>query len=75
MKVTKFAHYLNKFFTFYLPEIIGCTPATIDSYRYSFIHFLNCTKSLRDGKYVNITHNFLYKNRKYVLTVVKCCSN
>jgi len=41
MKTTKFAFYLNKFFTVYLPNTNGSTPATIDSYRYAFILFLN----------------------------------
>ena len=40
MKPTKFAHYLNKYFTVYLPSIGGHTPSTIDSYRYAFIMFL-----------------------------------
>ena len=40
MKNTKFAFYLNKYFTAYLPNAKGCTPATIDSYRYAFILFL-----------------------------------
>ena len=41
MKPTKFAHYLNKFFTIYLPSIGGHTPATIDSYRYAFMMLLD----------------------------------
>ena len=41
MKPTKFAHYLNKFFTIYLPSVGGYTPATIDSYRYAFIMLLS----------------------------------
>lgn len=40
MKPTKFAHYLNKYFTVYLPSIGGHTPATVDSYRYAFIMLL-----------------------------------
>jgi len=40
VKPTKFAHYLNKFFTVYLPNIGGHTPATVDSYRYAFMMFL-----------------------------------
>ena len=40
MKPTKFAHYLNKYFTVYLPDAEGHTPATIDSYRYAFMMFL-----------------------------------
>jgi site-specific recombinase XerD len=40
MKPTKFAHYLNKFFTVFLPSVGGHTPATIDSYRYAFMMFL-----------------------------------
>jgi len=40
MKTTKFAQYLNKFFTVYLPSANGYTPMTIDSYRYAFILFL-----------------------------------
>jgi len=40
MKPTKFAHYLNKFFTVYLPSVGGRTPATIDSYRYAFMMLL-----------------------------------
>ena len=41
MKTTKFAFYLNKFFTVHLPGTSGSSPATIDSYRYAFIMFLN----------------------------------
>ena len=41
MKTTKFAFYLNKFFTVHLPNTRGSTPATIDSYRYAFVMFLN----------------------------------
>ena len=40
MKATKFAYYLNKFFTVYLPSSKRCTPATIDAYRYAFIQFV-----------------------------------
>jgi len=40
MKTTKFAFYLNKFFTIHLPNTNGSTPMTIDSYRYAFINFL-----------------------------------
>ena len=40
MKNTKFAFFLNKYFTVHLPNSKGCTPATIDSYRYAFIMFL-----------------------------------
>lgn len=40
MKRTNFALYLNKYFIEYLPNTCGCTPQTIDSYRYSFILFL-----------------------------------
>jgi len=41
MKPTKFAHYLNKFFTVHLPSTGGYTPTTVDSYRYAFILFLS----------------------------------
>ena len=41
MKPTKFAHYLNKYFTTYLPSIGGHSPATVDSYRYAFMMFLS----------------------------------
>jgi site-specific recombinase XerD len=40
VKPTKFAHYLNKYFTVYLPSVGGHTPATVDSYRYAFMLFL-----------------------------------
>ena len=40
MKTTRFAHFLNKFFTVHLPSSNGYTPATIDSYRYAFMLFL-----------------------------------
>jgi site-specific recombinase XerD len=40
MKRTNFAVYLNKYLTDYLPNTCGSSPQTIDSYRYSFIHFL-----------------------------------
>ena len=41
MKPTKFAHYLNKYFTTYLPSVGGHSPATVDSYRYAFMMFLS----------------------------------
>jgi site-specific recombinase XerD len=41
VKPTKFAHYLNKYFTVHLPSVGGLTPATIDSYRYAFMMFLS----------------------------------
>lgn len=40
MKTTDFALHLNKYFTVYLPNESGCTPITIDSYRYTFILYL-----------------------------------
>jgi site-specific recombinase XerD len=40
MKNTDFAFCLNKFFVRYLPGIKGSSPSTIDSYRYSFINFI-----------------------------------
>ena len=40
MKRTDFAIYLNKFLTDYLPNTHGSSPLTVDSYRYSFIQFL-----------------------------------
>ena len=40
MKTTKFARYLNKFFTVHLPSTNGYTPTTVDSYRYAFMLFL-----------------------------------
>lgn len=40
MKTTKFARYLNKFFSVHLPSTNGYTPMTIDSYRYAFMLFL-----------------------------------
>ncbi|MDR2458350.1 MAG: site-specific integrase [Clostridiales Family XIII bacterium] len=40
MKITKFAFYLNKYFTNYLPNDRGSSPQTIDAYRFSFVHFL-----------------------------------
>lgn len=41
MKTTKFAYYLNKFFTVYLPASRGSSPATIDAYRYAFIQLVD----------------------------------
>jgi len=40
MKPTRFAHFLSKYFTVYLPSVGGHTAATIDSYRYAFMMFL-----------------------------------
>jgi site-specific recombinase XerD len=40
MKPTNFAHFLNKYFTVYLPSVGGHTASTIDSYRYAFMMFL-----------------------------------
>ena len=40
MKTTRFAHYLNKFFTTHLPNTNGYASTTIDSYRYAFMLFL-----------------------------------
>ena len=41
MKTTNFAKYLSKFFNIYLPGEKGCSPRTIDTYRYAFISFLD----------------------------------
>jgi len=40
MKTTRFAHYLNKFFTTHLPNTNGYASTTVDSYRYAFMLFL-----------------------------------
>ncbi|MEA1884004.1 MAG: integrase, partial [Thermotogota bacterium] len=45
MKQTKFAHFLNKYFTVYLPNVNGNTPRTVDTYRYAFIHLLTYFES------------------------------
>lgn len=57
MKQTKFAIYLHKFFTSYLVNDKGCTARTIDSYRYSFILFLNFLKESQnlDAENVDLT--------------------
>lgn len=41
VKQTDFAVFLNRFLTDYLPSKRGCTPKTIDSYRYAFIFLLD----------------------------------
>ena len=41
MKTTNFAKYLSKFFNVYLPGEKGCSPRTIDTYRYAFISFID----------------------------------
>ena len=41
MKTTNFAKYLSKFFKVYLPGEKGCSPRTIDTYRYAFISFID----------------------------------
>ena len=61
MKTTKFAHYLNKFFTAHLPSTNGYTPATVDSYRYAFMLFLTFMeeKGIRadELEVTDFTHN------------------
>lgn len=75
MKRTDFAIYLNKFFADYLPNTRGSLPLTIDSYRYSFIHFLSFVQkercihadkvSISDLTYANVVAflDWLQKNR------------
>ncbi len=41
MKQTDFAIYLNRFLTDFLVNKKGCSPKTIDSYRYAFIFLLD----------------------------------
>lgn len=62
MKTTKFAYYLEQYFRHYLPNIKGCTVATIDSYRHAFILFLNFMeeKNIAANK-IEIT-DITYKN-------------
>lgn len=45
MKKTDFATYLGRFFTQYLPNDMGSSPQTIDTYRYAFILFLEYMES------------------------------
>lgn len=40
MKTTDFAVNLGRYLTHYLPDDQGCSPNTIDSYRYAFIQYL-----------------------------------
>ena len=40
MKTTDFATHLNRYFTVFLPSDQGCSPQTIDTYRYAFILYL-----------------------------------
>jgi len=47
MKRTDFAFYLNKFFVEYMPNVKGLSPRTIDSYRYSFIKYLDFLQKAR----------------------------
>jgi len=62
MKTTKFAHYLNKFFTTHLPSANGYTPATVDSYRYAFMLFLSFMEENNvEADEVEIT-DLTYKN-------------
>lgn len=51
MKTTKFAKHLAFFFRTYLPDEKGCSPQTIDSYRYAFALYISY---LEDVKNVNI---------------------
>lgn len=41
MKQTDFAICLNRFLTDFLVNKKGCSPKTIDSYRYAFIYLLD----------------------------------
>ncbi len=63
MKSTDFSKYLQRFFTEYMPSINGNSPATVDSYRYTFMQFLefmNTEKRIRAEKLT--IADFTYRN-------------
>jgi len=63
MKTTDFAVCLNKFFIRYLPNVKGSSPSTIDSYRYSFIRFLEYLQEALGIRSDRVTVNDLsYEN-------------
>lgn len=45
MKTTKFAVFLGRYFTNFLPNDQGCSPQTVDSYRFAFILYLEYMES------------------------------
>ena len=47
MKVTDFSRFLHKYLTSYLPKERGCSQNTIDTYRYTFIVFLEYLESIK----------------------------
>jgi site-specific recombinase XerD len=80
MYQTDFALSLKKFFTDYLPNERHCSPQTIDSYRFSFIHLLTYLQEehhipVDQVEISDITHqvvrsylNWLQKNRSNGIT-------
>lgn len=50
MKTTDFAVYLSRYFTRYLPNELGSSPQTIDSYRIAFILFLEYMETVHGIK-------------------------
>lgn len=61
MKTTNFAKYLSKFFNEYLPGEKGCSPRTIDTYRYAFISFIDFIEQTYDIKPNLITMKYFTK--------------
>lgn len=61
MKTTNFARYLHKFFTVYLPGERGCSPRTIDTYRYAFIIYLDFIEEKYDIKPNNVSLKYFTK--------------
>ncbi|MCD8339038.1 MAG: site-specific integrase [Burkholderiales bacterium] len=47
MKTTDFAHWISRYFTTGLAEEQGASPLTVDSYRYTFIQFLDFMEQVK----------------------------
>ena len=54
MKVTNFANSLNRYFNDYLINDRGCSPRTIETYRYAFIQMIDYLESIKKIRPENI---------------------
>ena len=65
MKVTDFARALSHYFGDYLINDMGCSPRTVDTYRYAFLQFIDYMEDVRKVKAQDITLDDVNNNTIY----------
>lgn len=65
MKVTDFARALSLYFGDYLINDRGCSPRTVDTYRYAFLQFIEYMESVRKVKAQDISLDDVNNNNLY----------